>query len=166
MRKQEEYHICWEALQSGCCVTTWILGVSPDSLKGFIYSLWRRCWRGSDIQQGCMSRGCLGNVPNTWVVIWWCFCAGFWQICLLLFEHCLSFHHMGCRDQTSLSRYSCNINVRNFRRQTLMLICAFEYLLPCSCVIISVTILCHLEQRVVWNKLAKASYTENKPKDI
>lgn len=46
------------------------------------------------------------------------------------------------------------------------LIYVFEYLLPVSCMVISVIILGHLEQWRVWNKLAKASHTENKPKTI
>lgn len=50
--------------------------------------------------------------------------------------------------------------------ETLMLICAFGSLLPCSCVVSSVIILAHPEQWIVWNKLASANYTENKPKNI
>lgn len=50
--------------------------------------------------------------------------------------------------------------------ETFTLICAFEYLLLCSCMVISVIILGHPEQWVVWNKLPKASSTENKPKNI
>lgn len=119
MRKQEEYCICWvvlEALQSGCCVTTLILGVSPESLKGFISSLWRRCWVRVWHTANVYEQSARGNAHNTWDVIQWCFCAGFWQICLLLFEHCLSFHHMGCHYQASFSRYACNTNKGNFQR--------------------------------------------------
>lgn len=50
--------------------------------------------------------------------------------------------------------------------ETLMLICAFGSLLPCSCVVSSVIILAHPERWIVWNKLASANYTENKPKNI
>lgn len=87
------------------------------------------------------------NALNTWDIMW------LW----LLFERCLSFHYMIWRYQPSFSRQACNTNEGNFQKhkQDSHVICAFEYLLSCSCVVISVIILDHAEQWVVWSKLAK-----------
>lgn len=72
--------------------------------------------------------------------------------------------------QTFFLIYACNTNEGNFWRHKwgyCSHLCFWiSYLLPVSCMVISVIILGHLEQWRVWNKLAKASHTENKPKTI